>query len=68
MDYIIFWVYIGLSSTLGAWWLASQDVEKEEDDKITLFDVVGNIFAAVLFGWILFPTLILMMIKIKKIK
>lgn len=68
MDYIIFWVYIGLSSTLGSWWLASQDVEKEEDDKITLFDVVGNIFPAVLFGWILFPMLILMMIKIKKLK
>lgn len=64
---IILWVYICLSSTFGAWWLASNKLDDEGED-ITLFDIVGNILPAIIFCWFLVPLTLLMMIKVKKLK
>jgi hypothetical protein len=59
--------YLILSSTIGAWWMASMDVS-EEKDHITLFVILCNILPAVLFSWILFPLVLANKIKIKKFK
>lgn len=62
---IILIVYIVLSGTVGACWLASNNIHKKE---ITLVDVVGNILPALMFIWLFYPLHILDRIKIKKIK
>ena len=61
---IILITYVILASTIGAWWLASNDIHKKE---ITLLDVVGNIVPAVMCIWLLYPSHLLERIKIKKL-
>lgn len=62
---IILMVYIALASTLGAWWLASNDIHKKE---ITLFDIIGNIVPSIMFIWFFYPLYVLDKIKFKKLK
>ena len=38
----------------------------EDKDHFTLFDVFGNVFPAVLLGWIMVPVMILSFIKFKR--
>lgn len=65
IEQIILITYVVLASTIGAWWLASNDVHKKE---ITLFDIIGNIVPAVMFIWFFYPLYVLDKIKFKKLK
>lgn len=62
---IILITYVVLASTIGAWWLASNDIHKKE---ITLFDIVGNIVPSIMFIWFFYPLYVLDNIKFKKLK
>lgn len=61
---IILTIYLALSGTIGAWWLASQDVTKDEID---MLDVAMCIIPAIMMCWLLIPIYILSKIKIKKL-
>ena len=65
IEQIILITYVVLASTIGAWWLASNDIHKKE---ITLFDIIGNIVPAVMFIWFFYPLYVLDKIKFKKLK
>ena len=65
IEQIILITYVVLASTIGAWWLASNDIHKKE---ITLFDIIGNIVPSVMFIWFFYPLYVLDKIKFKKLK
>ena len=65
IEQIILITYVVLASTIGAWWLASNDVHKKE---ITVFDIIGNIVPAVMFIWFFYPLYVLDNIKFKKLR
>jgi len=65
IEQIILITYVVLASTIGAWWLASNDVHKKE---ITLLDLIACILPSILFIWMLLPLSLLGRIKIKKFK
>ena len=65
IEQIILITYVVLASTIGAWWLASNDVHKKE---ITVFDIIGNIIPSVMFIWFFYPLYVLDNIKFKKLK
>ena len=58
---IILITYIILASTVGAWWLASNDIHKKE---ITLLDVLGHMMPAIVICWILIPMYYLDKVKV----
>jgi hypothetical protein len=62
---ILLIIYIALSGTLGAWWLASLDITKDEID---LLDVLRLVIPAVMTCWFIVPIYLLNNIKIKKFK
>lgn len=39
---------------------------EEPDEHYTLLDIVGNIFPALIFGWLMFPAYLMTCIKFKK--
>jgi hypothetical protein len=48
-------------------WFIKQPIGGLEDkDHFTLFDVFGNLFPAVLLGWVMVPVMILSLIKFKR--
>ena len=65
IEQIILITYVVLASTIGAWWLASNDIHKKE---ITLFDIIGNIVPSIMFIWFFYPLYVLDKIKFKKLK
>ena len=64
---IILMVYVALSSTLGAWWLASNSLQAK-GKKISLMDILGNVLPAVMFSWLFVPMLLLDKVKVRKLK
>lgn len=65
IEQIILITYVVLASTIGAWWLASNDIHKKE---ITLFDIIGNIVPSIMFIWFFYPLYVLDKIKFKKLR
>ena len=64
---ILLTLYIALSGTIGAWWMAS-DRQSDDEEKVSLFDIAGHILPAIIFCWLIIPMSILERIKIKKFK
>lgn len=65
IEQIILITYVVLASTIGAWWLSSNDIHKKE---ITLFDIIGNIVPSIMFIWFFYPLYVLDKIKFKKLR
>jgi hypothetical protein len=61
---IIYWIVTTII-TIG--WFIKQPIGGLEDkDHFTLFDVFGNVFPALLLGWVMVPVMILSFIKFKR--
>ncbi len=63
IEQILLITYVILSSTVGAWWLASLDITKDEID---LLDVLRLVIPAVMACWFIVPIYLLSKIKIKR--
>ena len=61
---IIYWI-ITTILTIG-WFIKHPIAALEDKDHFTLFDVFGNLFLAVLIGWVMVPVMILSLIKFKR--
>ena len=64
---ILLIIYIALSGTIGAWWMAS-DRQSDDEEKVSLFDIAGHVLPAIMLCWLMIPMYILERIKIKKFK
>jgi hypothetical protein len=61
---IIYWIVTTII-TIG--WFIKQPIGGLEDkDHFTLFDVFGNVFPAMLLGWVMVPVMVLTLIKFKR--